>query len=755
MNDKIKSLILEGLNEPYAKAAISCEEFYFRLANEAWQKFVDFPVSTDELAYCLGLKYDDFKSNEKVAGIREVIFNLVAYCDSRASEKKERNMYPENRTIATAGIRQNAWVSQLLKYRQNPNQVKDSIKHLVEYIQEPETHFPILSEDHRRYISKYILETRYDSQNFEAELMSLFDSVLSSVEMLPINRTHLYSCLLYGPLRPLWKVSTVVGMFCRDTTDWKGKFKEAVDKHGYGVMWKDQVSDWNELMPQFRNLIEEKGSFPFYNVSYNYTDYLWTVVDFATEETYSEIVDSWRDLDPGWFEEKFSDYETDNQKAHVAFLVKKTEKIGSENKYHADNFVTYKKKKASQKNAVAYTKLITPQDRINMEQLEQLTTLLREKRNLILQGAPGTGKTYSTAALALSILEEPDIATKKREELMKIYNQKVAEKRIFFTTFHQSMDYEEFIEGLKPEIVRGEGGKSVGVTYEVKDGIFKQACQSVESGGISTLKCLEKFIESVTGSADENAVIIKTISGKSEIKVWHVKGNQTLMVKSTVSASDNGYAPLNIEKLKLQACDDDVEPNWPAYAKAVIRASIGKYGDKKNQPVVLIIDEINRGNISKIFGELITLLEKDKRAGEENAITVTLPYSGTCFSVPSNLYIIGTMNTTDRSTGAVDYAIRRRFAFVTLKADEKILERDYQDSLPLFKAVQHFIKQHTTETLDMDDLMIGHSYFMTEDLPMAWEYEIRPLLVEYYKDGLLKCQPEGKTIDEFIAKNQD
>ena len=290
-----------------------------------------------------------------------------------------------------------------------------------------------------------------------------------------------------------------------------------------------------------------------------------------------------------------------------------------------------------------------------MEQLEQLTTLLKAKKNLILQGAPGTGKTYSTAALALSILEEPKMGAMERKDLMKIYNQKVAEKRIFFTTFHQSMDYEDFVEGLKPEIVRGDGGKSVGITYEVKDGIFKQVADSATEG----------------------------------------------------------------------------------------------------KPVVLIIDEINRGNISKIFGELITLLEKDKRVGEDNAIIVTLPYSKEPFSVPSNLYIIGTMNTTDRSTGAVDYAIRRRFAFVTLMADEKLLEVEYPNSLQLFRAVQKFIEKQTTDTLDMDDLMIGHSYFMTKDLPMAWEYEIRPLLVEYYKDGLLKCLPKGKTIDEFIAKNQD
>lgn len=204
----------------------------------------------------------------------------------------------------------------------------------------------------------------------------------------------------------------------------------------------------------------------------------------------------------------------------------------------------------------------------------------------------------------------------------------------------------------------------------------------------------------------------------------------------------------------MQADGDEIgENNWTAYADAVINASREEYG-KEDRPVVLIIDEINRGNISKILGELITLLESDKREGTENAISTILPYSGYEFSVPSNLYIIGTMNTTDRSTGAVDYAIRRRFAFVTLTADEKLLEADYPNSISLFRAVWHFIKQHTTETLDMDDLMIGHSYFMTDDLPMAWEYEIRPLLVEYYKDGLLKCLPEGNTIDEFIAKNK-
>lgn len=385
---------------------------------------------------------------------------------------------------------------------------------------------------------------------------------------------------------------------------------------------------------------------------------------------------------------------------------------------------------------------------INMNaKLSQITKLLKEKKNIILQGAPGTGKTYSTAALALSIIGADNVNYADRSSIMKEYNRRVKVGQIFFSTFHQSMDYEDFVEGIMPIM------KDNSVIYDVKQGIFRRACVAAKAKSLTPVQCVDRFVQNLPDN-EEDAIVIPTKSDRSELRVWHVEGAKTIMVRSVKSISKQGYAPLNIKKVRLQADGDEIgENNWTAYADAVINASREEYG-KEDRPVVLIIDEINRGNISKILGELITLLESDKREGTENAISTILPYSGYEFSVPSNLYIIGTMNTTDRSTGAVDYAIRRRFAFVTLTADEKLLEADYPNSIPLFRAVWHFIKQHTTETLDMDDLMIGHSYFMTDDLPMAWEYEIRPLLVEYYKDGLLKCLPEGNTIDEFIAKNK-
>lgn len=289
--------------------------------------------------------------------------------------------------------------------------------------------------------------------------------------------------------------------------------------------------------------------------------------------------------------------------------------------------------------------------------------LLKSKHNIILQGAPGTGKTYNTAAIALSVLGIDGVNLDNHDEVMKKYEE-LQDDRIFFTTFHQSLDYEDFVEGLKPRVQTNENGESLGVTYEPEDGIFKRACNAVVT--------------------DDSKDIIKS--------------------------------------------------------------------------VVLIIDEINRGNVSKIFGELITLLEADKRDKGNHPIKVTLPYSKTLFGVPSNLYIIGTMNTTDRSTGTLDYALRRRFAFVTLKSDPNVIVKHYEKlgnddlkaiAIDLFNNIKAFITnpKHLCGDLCIDDLMVGHSYFMAsskEELQCKVEFEIIPLIAEYINDGILTVNDQEK-----------
>lgn len=293
--------------------------------------------------------------------------------------------------------------------------------------------------------------------------------------------------------------------------------------------------------------------------------------------------------------------------------------------------------------------------------LEKCAKLLSKKHNIILQGAPGTGKTYNTAAIALKTLDITDIDLTDHKAVMIRYDELLG-KQIFFTTFHQSLDYEDFVEGLKPHVQTDDKGNSIGITYEPEDGIFKRACNK----------------------AVENA--------------------------------------------------------------------------EDNKSVVLIIDEINRGNVSKIFGELITLLESDKRSQGNHPIKVILPYTKAEFGVPSNLYIIGTMNTTDRSTGTLDYALRRRFAFVTLQSDRSVIEKHYDKlgnanlkdmAVALFDDIKKFIEspKHLCGDMSIDDLMVGHSYFMAEDeeeLKDKVEYEIIPLINEYINDGILNVKNEEK-----------
>lgn len=386
--------------------------------------------------------------------------------------------------------------------------------------------------------------------------------------------------------------------------------------------------------------------------------------------------------------------------------------------------------------------ILTARERTKM--ITQATKLLKSKKNVILQGAPGTGKTYATAALALSVLGVTDVDFNDHAAVMRKYEELRGQKRIFFTTFHQSMDYEDFVEGIKPKV---EGGQ---VGYSVEDGMFKNVCASVSKGS-DIEGCIDKFIQSIKGY--EHKKEIPTVSGRSNLYVWWNEGNTTISTRSVFSNMTlderRTPSPLNIENVKSQALGDEPDPHHPQYAQAFINAVKVEYRDElqeRARPVVLIIDEINRGNVARIFGELISLLEADKRSNAVHPLTVTLPYSKEEFSVPGEVYIIGTMNTTDRSAGTLDYAARRRFAFVTLKSDREAVRRAYANSalgekaVAVFDDVLKFIRDHNAGDLDIEDLMVGHSYFMTPDedgLKLKIEYEVLPLIREYAKDGLL------------------
>ncbi|WP_246850462.1 McrB family protein [Rufibacter roseolus] len=423
--------------------------------------------------------------------------------------------------------------------------------------------------------------------------------------------------------------------------------------------------------------------------------------------------------------------------------------------------------------------------------------------NQILFGPPGTGKTYHTVNKALAICGFP-VEGKTRIELKNEFDKKVAAGQIVFTTFHQSMSYEDFIEGIKPVTPKKEGDS---INYEVIGGIFKKACalaaqncyqvfanqdHSIDEYTFDDL--YDAFISDVQSKISQGIKpIFKSIRG-SDIEIKEINSNNSIIARHKESIATSS-APLRKEHLQklydkfnsaseindLQQIMDTVqisirltefyavfkgikefETNFQPDAALAEEKAIVNFNDEEiekkfnsgvyteaikshsfeAEPVIIIIDEINRGNVSQIFGELITLVEEDKRLGKDEALQITLPYSKEKFGVPANLFIIGTMNTADRSVEALDTALRRRFSFEEMPPRPELITTEGKLSAEGGEVagihladLLHTINKRIEKLLDKDHL-IGHSFFMgvhnLAGLKAVFQNKINPLLQEYF-----------------------
>ena len=285
--------------------------------------------------------------------------------------------------------------------------------------------------------------------------------------------------------------------------------------------------------------------------------------------------------------------------------------------------------------------------------------------NTILYGPPGTGKTYNSIKYAVDTVDTKfnQDGRKYYSDYIEKFNELKEVGQITFTTFHQSYGYEEFIEGIKPNLSNSSDKK---ISYEIAEGVFKECCEEAK--------------------------------GKS-----------------------------------------------------------GNY--------VFIIDEINRGNISKIFGELITLIEDSKRDGGDEAMSVILPYSKEKFSVPNNVYILGTMNTADRSIALMDTALRRRFEFIEMMPDEDLLDKVVvEEDIKIHKMLK--IMNQRIEALYDREHTLGHAFFMPpkneekvtiNQLESIFKNKIIPLLQEYFYEDyekimlVLGINPQNTDDSKFIS----
>ena len=377
----------------------------------------------------------------------------------------------------------------------------------------------------------------------------------------------------------------------------------------------------------------------------------------------------------------------------------------------------------------------------NMEkQAIDLTTinLLRYKPQIILQGPPGTGKTREAKRIAKALLGLGENDSLEGNEQFKLIQ------------FHPSYSYDDFVRGIIAENTNSN------ISYVTKDKILAEFAKKALEDPYELIKW-EDFRDYLIKEREKNENVF--FDKKETIKFDSIKkydDGEAIYVQCLENnkwkVGENGLnLPKNFTNENLYdnfVTFKENQKKKDGYWSDIVDYFIDWAKKFKKKPYVLVIDEINRANLSAVLGELIYALEYRGEAvqsmyaieGENNLI------------LPPNLYIIGTMNTADRSVGHIDYAIRRRFAFVNILPKDLTNELGDQFESALFVKVTNLFNTNLSSEFKKEEVQLGHSYFITKNTPIdiRWEYEIKPILFEYVKDGILVGEGIETTINNLI-----
>ena len=369
------------------------------------------------------------------------------------------------------------------------------------------------------------------------------------------------------------------------------------------------------------------------------------------------------------------------------------------------------------------------------EHIRSYSDLLLSSKNIVFRGAPGTGKTYLSKQIAANIVSNgrtSDINSLSQNEI----------NQIDFVQFHPSYDYTDFIEGFRPS--EAENNQ---IGFTLKPGVFKEFIEKAQKFETADhqdnfAQAWGKFFEAVTEAMEtsQGYTGLKTLTGKpmGNIVSYDNNGVQGIFKKGSTQ-----YLNYNQIYNVYRGLPGVPEGGFDNYRKAVVKHLKEKFGledyivgEVKNDKdkFVFIIDEINRGEISKIFGELFFSIDPDYR-GIKGAVST--PYnSEEKLYIPENVYIIGTMNDIDRSVETFDFAMRRRFTFVEITADNSAQNMGLNEET---KEIMHRLNNAIVDEGHLtQDYQIGASYFKTLDegtlsIKNLWDYKLKPLLNDYFR----------------------
>ncbi|WP_273006784.1 AAA family ATPase [Chryseobacterium sp.] len=661
----------------YFERLIQSDEFYFQKGKDALKKWMDLFLSEERQIELQNLlenytTFAEIKEGHKFFSIKEILFSIISYCDIHARGKAIYNQYEDKRVLAKAGVRMKPWVINTFNYKYHKDNVNITVKNALDMLVMPENNINSIALSHRELISNHYLNHPYNPDTFVSELKEKFSNLDRTRNS--ENQTLLIAAHIYDEKNE-WDKKQM------DFKTFIGNLKEYAQK--------------NQLDYSF-------GNFK------NKADNIW-IFDkeqhFNHRRAHYEVI-----IKKGIIsvDLHFEDGDENAEKLRVLLGELPADTLEWK-KWHFGNSVSHVKKfKLSDEDLVENVvecldelydatseKLINTIKNMNSEL--NTNTVIGHPLNQILYGPPGTGKTYNTINKAIQIANPSFVLSDHtRKEIKAEYKKLVNEGRIVFTTFHQSMSYEDFIEGIKPKIDEDEDGNKK-VIYEVESGIFKRIADKAQKPRLKRENSTKSYtfddawsdlvLDTNRHLEDKNPLVLTIQTAGLGLKIVDVSDKGNLNLKPIYSEDSKIYTISYSRAEKLQQAFPDLSmiKNVNKEFRAVIGGtnstaywSVLNYINTKIKeksitevkeealpplPYVLIIDEINRGNVSQIFGELITLIEEDKRLGNDESLEITLPYSKEKFGVPPNLYIIGTMNTADRSVEALDTALRRRFSF--------------------------------------------------------------------------------------------